>query len=39
MGNVRSIATEAAGAIIERLIGGVPASQEVGAAVDHVLKR
>jgi F-type H+-transporting ATPase subunit b len=39
MGNVRSIATEAAGAIIERLIGGVPASQEVAAAVDHVLKR
>jgi F-type H+-transporting ATPase subunit b len=39
MGNVRGIAAEAAGAIIERLIGSAPASQELVAAVDHVLKR
>ena len=39
MGNVRGIAAEAAGAIIERLIGSAPASQELAAAVDHVLKR
>ncbi len=39
MGNVRGIATEAAGAIVERLTGSAPASQEIAAAVDHVLKR
>jgi F-type H+-transporting ATPase subunit b len=39
MGNVRGIAAEAASAIIERLIGSAPASQEIAAALDHALKR
>jgi F-type H+-transporting ATPase subunit b len=39
MANVRGIASEAAGAILERLIGGAPANAEITAAVDHVLKR
>lgn len=39
MANVRSIASEAAGAIVERLTGIAPASQEVADAVGDVLKR
>ena len=39
MTNVRGIATEAAGAIVERLTGTTPASHEVAAAVGDVLKR
>ena len=39
MANVRGIATDAAGAIVERLIGSAPASHEVAAAVGDVLKR
>ena len=39
MSNVRAIAAEAAGAIVERLIGSSPASQEIMQAVDGVLKR
>jgi F-type H+-transporting ATPase subunit b len=39
MTNVRGIATEAAAAIVERLIGTTPASQDVAAAVGDVLKR
>jgi F-type H+-transporting ATPase subunit b len=40
MVNVRGIATEAAAAIVERLIGGVPASRDaVAAAVAEALKR
>jgi F-type H+-transporting ATPase subunit b len=39
MGNVRSIASEAAGAIVERLTGVAPASEEVAEAVSNVLKR
>jgi F-type H+-transporting ATPase subunit b len=39
MGNVRSIASEAAGAIVERLTGIVPASEDVAEAVSNVLKR
>jgi F-type H+-transporting ATPase subunit b len=39
MGNVRSIASEAAGAIVERLIGIAPASEDVAEAVSNVLKR
>jgi F-type H+-transporting ATPase subunit b len=38
MTNVRGIATEAASAIVERLIGAVPPPQEVDAAVAAVLK-
>jgi F-type H+-transporting ATPase subunit b len=38
MGNVRSIAGEAAAAIIERLIGMAPSRQEVSAAVNSVVK-
>jgi F-type H+-transporting ATPase subunit b len=34
MTNVRGIATDAAAAIVERLIGAAPAAQEVDAAVD-----
>jgi F-type H+-transporting ATPase subunit b len=34
MGNVRSIATETAAAIVERLIGKAPADHEVAAALD-----
>ena len=39
MGNVRSIAGEAAGAIVERLTGIAPAGEEVAEAVSKVLKR
>jgi F-type H+-transporting ATPase subunit b len=39
MANVRGIAGEAAAAIVERLTGTVPASQEVADAVGKVLKR
>jgi F-type H+-transporting ATPase subunit b len=39
MANVRGIAVEAAGAIVERLIGTVPAAPAVAAAVDQALKR
>jgi len=39
MANVRDIAADAAGAIVERLIGTAPSSQAVDAAVDASLKR
>jgi len=39
MTNVRSIASDAATAIVERLIGKAPASREVESAVADVLKR
>jgi F-type H+-transporting ATPase subunit b len=39
MANVRGIASDAAGAIVERLTGIAPASQEVAEAVGKVLKR
>jgi F-type H+-transporting ATPase subunit b len=39
MANLRGIAVEAAGAIVERLTGVAPASEEVGQAVSNVLKR
>ena len=39
MTNVRGIAAEAAGAIVERLTGSAPASHDVAAAVGDVLKR
>jgi F-type H+-transporting ATPase subunit b len=39
MANVRSIAAEAAAAIVERLIGAAPAERAVAAAVDDALKR
>ena len=39
MANVRGIAVEAAGAIVERLIGTLIPEQELAAAVDDVLKR
>jgi F-type H+-transporting ATPase subunit b len=39
MGNVRSIAADAAKAIVERLIGTAPADQAVDAALADVLKR
>jgi F-type H+-transporting ATPase subunit b len=39
MGNVRSIANEAAGAIVERLTGIAPAGEEVAEAVSKALKR
>lgn len=39
MGNVRGIATEAAAAIIERLVGAAPAADEVDRAVADVLER
>jgi len=39
MGNVRGIAAEAAGAIVERLTGKALTAPEIDAAVDHVLKR
>jgi F-type H+-transporting ATPase subunit b len=39
MANVRSIAAEAAAAIVERLIGTAPAGPAVAAAVDDALKR
>ena len=38
MANVRGIAVEAAGAIVERLIGATPAPAAVEAAVDSALK-
>jgi len=39
MANVRGIAVEAAGAIVERLVGTEPAAPAVAAAVDEALKR
>ncbi|HEX2655553.1 MAG TPA: F0F1 ATP synthase subunit B' [Xanthobacteraceae bacterium] len=39
MANVRSIAVDTASAIVERLIGSVPAKSSVEAAVEDVLKR
>ena len=39
MTNVQGIATDAAAAIVQRLIGSAPASREVEAAVADVLKR
>jgi F-type H+-transporting ATPase subunit b len=39
MANLRGIAVEAAGAIVERLTSVAPASDEVGQAVSNVLKR
>ena len=39
MANVRTIAVEAAAAIVERLIGLVPSEKSVSAAVAHALKR
>jgi F-type H+-transporting ATPase subunit b len=39
MGNVATIATGTAAAIVERLIGKVPPAAEVAAAVDDVVKR
>jgi F-type H+-transporting ATPase subunit b len=39
MANVRGIATEAAAAIVERLTGTAPASQDVAAIVGDVFKR
>ena len=39
MANVRSIAVDAAAAIVERLIGTVPPAPAVAAAVDEALKR
>ena len=39
MANVRTIAADAAAAIVERLIGSVPAKNDVADAVGDVLKR
>ncbi len=39
MGNVRSIATDAAATIVKRLIGAEPSGQAVSAAVGDALKR
>jgi hypothetical protein len=39
MGNVCTIATDAASAIVQRLIGQVPADHDVAAAVGDALKR
>lgn len=39
MSNVRSIATDAAKAIVERLLGTAPNEKAVDAAVADVLKR
>jgi len=39
MSNVRSIATDAASAIVTRLIGTAPADAAVASAIDSVLKR
>jgi F-type H+-transporting ATPase subunit b len=39
MGNVRSIAADAASSIVQRLIGTAPADNVVATAVDDVLKR
>jgi len=39
MSNVRSIATDAASAIVTRLIGTAPADTAVASAIDSVLKR
>jgi F-type H+-transporting ATPase subunit b len=38
MSNVRGIATETAGAIVQRLIGAAPAAKTVEDAVSGVLK-
>jgi hypothetical protein len=34
MGNVRTVAADAAAAIVERLIGKAPTAQDVAAALD-----
>jgi hypothetical protein len=39
MGNVGTIATDTASAIVQRLIGQTPADHEVAAAVGDALKR
>jgi F-type H+-transporting ATPase subunit b len=39
LANVRTIAGEAAGAIVERLTGIAPATEEVGQAVSNAMKR
>jgi hypothetical protein len=39
MANIRSIAQEAAAAIVARLIGTAPPQAEVAAAVDAAIKR
>ena len=39
MANVRTIAQDAAGAIVERLIGAAPSDKAVADAVADVLKR
>jgi hypothetical protein len=39
MANVRSIAQDTAGAIVERLIGNAPSAKAVADAVADVLKR
>ena len=39
MTNVQSIATEAAAAIVERLVGMVPPARQIANAVTDVLKR
>jgi hypothetical protein len=39
MGGVRAIAADTAAAIVERLIGKVPAVQEIAAALGDVGKR
>jgi len=39
LANVRSIASEAAGAIVERLTGTAPATEEVSQAVGNAIKR
>ncbi len=39
MANVRDIAIEAAGAIVERLLGSAPPKNALGSAVDEALKR
>jgi F-type H+-transporting ATPase subunit b len=39
LANVRNIASEAAGAIVERLTGTAPATEEVSQAVGNAIKR
>lgn len=39
MGNVRTIAADAASAIVERLVGKAPADHEIAAALESTLKR
>jgi hypothetical protein len=39
MANVRSIASETAGAIVERLTGTAPANEEVSQAVSKAIER